>query len=96
MRNMATPTHVVVKAHHSKELSSQVLFETLKDRYSEENQIGSANNRVLQLENIIVRLENKFLELAFTIGLALHKKKILVVTQCALAFLPPVGYISQV
>ena len=55
------------------------------------------NTGMLQLERIIVSLENKFPELAFTVGHALdNKKKILVVTQRTLAFLPPFGYTHHV
>ena len=55
------------------------------------------NTSVLQLEKIIASLESKFPELAFTLGHVLgHCEKILVVTQRALAFMPPFGYTSCV
>lgn len=94
----ATPTRVTFETHRSEESSSRLLFETSDDLAGSVHVEAASdkNTGVLQLEKIIVGLENKFLELALTLGHALDNNKILIVTQSALAFLPPFGYTSHI
>ena len=91
---MDTPTHVPKKILQNERSSSHQLFETLVDLNSERKQSDNAhdetvsdkNMTVLQLEMVIASLENKFPELAFTLGHNLgNNKKILVVTYHVLA-----------
>ena len=93
---MDTPTHIPKKILQNERSSSHQLFETSVDLNNERKQtenshdktVSDKNITVLQLETIITSIENKFPELAFTLGHNLDNNKILVVTYHALAFIP--------
>ena len=105
---MATPTLETLRSCNHEELSSRQLCSSTSvgmnltldsasvEATKEEEETRNVSR--LYLEEIAANLENRFPALSFAVGRALDStdKKLLVVTQRALAFMPPLGYTSRI